>query len=66
MPKVPLTPFDRRVMGAVKTAIYDPPTKDFPYVVVTMTGDDYELNWAKTLAEAREIAIAKRRPKQNR
>ena len=41
-------------------AIYSPPTDQWPYVVLVRNGEDYKAIFAKTHAEARQIALAKR------
>jgi hypothetical protein len=44
-------------MAEPVTAIYHPPRKGLPYVVVTFLGDAVAAVPARTLAEARSLAV---------
>ena len=50
-----------------RTAIYDPPKKGFPYVVVCLEGDDAKIVTVSSRQETREIiASQSRKPPGNR
>ena len=42
---------------STKTAIYDPPMRGLPYLVVTFEADDLKVITAKSLLEARTMTI---------
>jgi len=48
-------------MAAPRTAIYQPPSNDLPYLVVTVADSDYDMVPARTREEARVIAHSKQR-----
>ena len=41
-----------------RTAIYDPPKKGFPYVVVCLEGDDAKIVTVSSRQETREIIVS--------
>ncbi len=47
-------------MSDSSIAIYEPPARGWPYLVVVRRADEYEMTTAKTRKEAREIALSKR------
>ena len=49
----------RHVVATSKSAIYEPPQKGFPYIVVTKVGDQCEVVIAKSRTEARKLVSEK-------
>ena len=49
----------RHVVATSKSAIYEPPQKGFPYIVVTKAGDQCEVVIAKSRTEARKLVSEK-------